>query len=378
MRSAASCSTLLALGLAACSPAPALLPVSPARPVLAVAAPVSPPPPIAATAAPAAPAEPAVALPPLIAGIDAPACTWATRRWRTRSGPTELRLRPGGPVFARVTGGRAQLQVPVGTPTDGLLSVGSSGLVVSGFVAREEVTLYAATEVALSGVVYPSAFMPLSYVQGTAGGVSITMSAPAGVLPGKRPLLATRFCEDVSLDRGAPLNPIKAAFGTTSSALQMTRDNRPLAVFSDPARPSEVQIALAPGTWVQSYASQGAFTRIGVYVGSTYVAGWVRTARLKPLQSQGSPGHASDSVSVSFGIGEGRRKPILQRICPVDVPLVAEAGGERRTVGYVRAQTLIDVIEVKGDFFRIAVKDRDVRPGIEGALLVRGADVEGC
>src|SRR5690242_20453732 len=128
LKSAASLAWIAALS--ACGRAPAPLPPSPPRPVLAAPAPSAPAPaatPEITTAALVAPPAP---LPPWIQRIADPACSWTTERWNRRV-VTQLRLRPGGPVFARVNGGKAQVHIPAGKASHGLLDVGANGLVVS-------------------------------------------------------------------------------------------------------------------------------------------------------------------------------------------------------------------------------------------------------
>src|SRR5262245_36599053 len=93
--------SLAALGLCACGAPPPPTAVVPSAFVSAA--------PVAA----ATQEEPRTTLPPPVAELEQTACAWSTKRW-SRTEPTSIRLRPGGAVLARITGGKAQLRVPVG------------------------------------------------------------------------------------------------------------------------------------------------------------------------------------------------------------------------------------------------------------------------
>lgn len=170
------------LALAACRPAPppAPLPLTPSRPPAApattatvTALPLTPPPP------------PPVALPPSVSRLEDPACAFTTERWANTL-PGRLRLRPDGPIFARVAGGRAQIQIPEGARAYAFADVGSNGLVVAGHLDHQEVTLYAAAPFSMNGVVYPTSQAHLSWIEGFPGAISVTTDLP-------RQLVATRL-----------------------------------------------------------------------------------------------------------------------------------------------------------------------------------------
>ena len=104
---------IAALVLAACA-AP---PPPPPKALVVISPPID-----ASSASPVAEAEaapPAPLDPPLYALPEPAACVLTTPRWRGAKATTDLRFREGGPIFARASGGKASLHLPVGSATDG-------------------------------------------------------------------------------------------------------------------------------------------------------------------------------------------------------------------------------------------------------------------
>lgn len=366
MRRAAA---IFALGLAACAPSPPPPSKAPPAPV-SVAAPDPPTPAPTATS----PEPQATPLPPWIERTGNPACSLTTERWTGRR-MASLQLRPGGPVFAHVTGGRARVHIPVGAHDHGTLDVGSNGLVLSGVVEREDVTLFAAASFAMNGVVHPDATTDLTWREGFEDGVSVTMETPTGLVVSHPPLTAKRPCADVSLDRGPQLSHPKTAFGREHGDSRLLRAGGTVAVFSDPSRPADVQLVLTENAFPQVFATSGAFSRIGLQMSQVYVAGWVRTTNLGDVWygSQGRLGGFGRS-----GIVPRVFKALRTVECPADLPLVAEAVGERATIGHVLAGTRIEIVDESLPFSRVWIVNRDIHPTMSATLFARASDLATC
>lgn len=361
---------LLALALSACAPVSTQAPPRPPPPIEAAPPPAAPPPP----AAEAAQEPPSTPLPPWIARIDSPACSWLTERWSPLR-VVELSARPGGPVIARVTGGRARVHVPVGAAGGALADVASNGLAVSGYAPPEQISLYATTAFPMNGVVYPPSSASLSWAKGSEEGVTVTMPAPDGVVVRHPPLAAERPCADLSLDRGARLAPAKAAFGVEYGDRRIIHAGRTLEVFADPARPADVQLVLREDVYADVFAASGSFSRIGAPANGVYVAGWVRTNNLGE-EWGGSSGSLSGFGR--SGIGAPRVSPVRTVQCGADVPLVAEAGGERTAFGHALAGTPIDVLAEGAPYQPVHIENRDIHPAILATFLARTSDLARC
>lgn len=277
-------------------------------------------------------------------------------------------------MFARVVGGKARMHIPVGAAGHGTLDVGSNGLVISGFVARAHAPLFAASDFAMNGVLYPRSTTPLSWREGFSDGVSVTMEAPKGIVVKDPPLTARRPCADLTLDSGATLAPARAAFGKEHGASHMLRAGT-IEVFSDPARPADITLVLPERAYVASFASSGAFSRILLQRDQVFVAGWVRTSN---LVEDWSGGGGTMSGIGGVGIGSGHFRSTRKVICAADVPVVAEAAGERATVGHVLSGAPIDVADEPGGFARVRVANRFIHAADASSFLVRTADLKGC
>lgn len=278
-------------------------------------------------------------------------------------------------MFARVQGGKVRLHLPVGAADAAVLDAGSRGIVLSGIASREDVPLFAAASFAMNGVVLPGSTTPLRWKEGFDGSVSVTMVTPKNILVTRPPLTAKRPCSDLSLDSGARLAPAKAALGREYGQLKVVRAGRVLEIFADPGHPADAKLILADDLLVQAFDSSGAFSRIGGSFGEVFIAGWVRSGQLKDTSGGGG----------QLGVGYGRTRVVsgvlrtLRRVaCPADMPLVAEADGERATVGIVLSGTSIDVVDEAEPLSQIQTLEREIQPHVSSRFLVPTSDLRAC
>lgn len=149
-----------------------------------------------------------------------------------------------------------------------------------------------------------------------------------------------------------------------------------IPLFSDPTRPSDLKIAFGADVAVDAFTTLGAFSRIGFSVKAVYVAGWVKTALLKPRSPNGGSGSFFGTSGV--GIGQSTVTPLARVACTADVPLVAEVAGERATIGVALAQTPIDLLDRAEPFSRIAIRNRNILVTHDTGLLARASDLAPC
>lgn len=370
----AACFSLLVAALSACATAPVKAPAPVPRAATQASGPVETPVESAQVAIATPPPENETPLPDLIAHPANVACSWSTGRWLSRTIAT-LSLRPNGPVFARITGGKARVHFAVGARDHGVVDVSSGGLFMSGVISREDVFLFAAAPFPMNGVVFPASSTSLSLGEGFADGVRITMDAPPGMLVKNPPLTAKRPCTDLSLDSGTNFSPVAAALGTEYSESKFVPSGRTLEVFSDPSRPADVRLVIDTNTFAYASATRGAFTRVGMFVQRSFVAGWVRSNNL--LDAHGGTGGS--------GLGFGRRGIVSTRLTPIrtvrcasDVPLVVEAAGETATVGIAERGQNIDVVEDAHPYSRVQVIERNIHMVRGVRLLARASDLSTC
>jgi hypothetical protein len=200
------------------------------------------------------------------------------------------------------------------------------------------------------------------------------MAPPEGIVVHDPPLTAKRPCAELTLDSSARRASAKAVFGKEHGNPRLLRPGT-IEVFHDPSRPADIKLVLTEKAFAQSFATSGAFSRIGLPHPEVYVAGWVRTASLG--ESWGSGG-ATLGGGGGVGIVSGRFPSSRRVACPADVPVIAEVAGERATVGHILAGTPIDVADRPGDFSRVQVGSRSVHTADSSSFLARASDLKGC
>ena len=363
----------VAVGLCACVPAE--VPAAPPKPPVVVAAPRPATPEPVALPEPAEPSEPPVPLPPRIERPADVACTWTSDRWLTSSA-VDLRMRPGGPSFARAAGGpRAHVQIPVGPAKHGIADASSGGLLLTGIVDASAIVLHPAHAFPMNGVVYPTSNVSLTWTKGQSGRVTVTAPAPTQLLLSRLPLAGTPECANVSLDRGARMDMYQEIFGAPSGSPCYFPSARMIAISSDPARPAEVKLFSGELLVCDAFAQRGGFTRVAVDVDQVFIAGWVRSSLVQGSSGRGSTGGVGFG---SVGIVDMVRSPLAKVVCPESVPLVAEVAGESATVGAVLPGTTIEILERRGPFSRVFVTSRGVHVLGTAALLARASDLAAC
>jgi hypothetical protein len=315
------------------------------------------------------PLPPAVALPAAIAClIDGP--------WQGRDGATPLRLRDGGPVFAEVGGGvDAQLHLPQGRPAGAAIELDTGGVSLRGRVDAAEIPLRPARPVAFQGFAVPFASTLLDLQEAGPGWVAVACPAIEGVEPLAPPLAAQLPCNDVTASELEFVTSAAAgAAGDKRPAL--LRVGRPIPLSVAPGGPAVAKLHAADDedAEVSVVGVEGGRSRVLWWRDEALIFGWIPTADLR----RGTPANQLGEMFGMGGLGlrgEGEGDPLT---CAADVPLVAEAGGERATVGLVRAGTAIEILERGGPYARVAV-DLGATALAEGASLkVRAADLAGC
>lgn len=119
----------------------------------------------------------------------------------------------------------------------------------------------------------------------------------------------------------------------------------------------------------------GAHSRVIWHRDDALIFGWVASADLRPAPKE--------PVVFKYGTGSGSgfgrsMHPRAHLTCPEDIPVIAEAGGERATVGSVQARTIIHVMEHRGDHASILVRTSDVQIPAGVALLAREDRLARC
>lgn len=366
-----------ACAVAACAaapPPPLSVELPPAPPTASsLASPITSPTAAASAAAvPTAPREPAsIALP------EPAACVLPTARWRGVTSISDLRFRAGGPVFARVAGAKGELHFPLGPAADGAyLDLVDSGLALRGHLAGADVALHPARGVVMGEAVIPRGRATLLWSAATPGALAVTFDPHEGIALVQPPLSATLPCDALSLDT------------TSIDARAAVPDRKPgkpgLLRVSGP-----VPLSLAPGgvTFANLTAKTGEDAEVTVMERAgqsarilwsrpdSFIFGWVPAAS---LQAPTRPASLSTSGTGS-GAGFGRSiHPISRVVCPDDVPVIADAGGERMTVGRILAGTTINLMDRGEEYRAILIATSGAQIPNDVTLRVREDRLKGC
>jgi hypothetical protein len=368
-----------ALFLAACAdpspPAPrALLPISP--PI--DSSPAPPPPVVEAAAVPPAP-DPSLE-PPTVALPEPAACVLDTSWWRGARETSDLRFREGGPIFARVSMGKARLHLPVGSVKEGAgLEIADEIYALRGHLASDEIWLHAGKAVVLGGAVIPLGSAKLEWTSARPGAVAVTFDPHEGIELVQPPLAGDVPCEALALDdttiepsaalpalkRGKPALLRAGASIAIPIPLSLTAGGAPLANLTPKAGADAI---------VTVMESAGKSTRVAWERATSLIFGWVPTAQLEfPRKLPVAHGYGTGTGSG----GGGGHLPSLRVVCPEDVPFVVEAAGERMTVGKILAGVTINLADSTGDYRRFVIRDRGLQL-IGDKTLVRAQRLKDC
>jgi hypothetical protein len=337
------------------------------------------------TAGPAGPvALPAPFLLPGPAG-----CT--LRAARSGAGVT-LELAPGAP-YARV----AQLQsievtLPIGrdAPAAGV-SVVVGNVKLKGLATPPGLALYPARPFIVGEVMAPGPHSRLRWGEVAADHVAVEVElakeSRTEVRDLKGPLRASRPCADLRLTSLANFDSYDAFGGRGNDLAAGLRSSSPVPIAAQPNGPTLGKLvpsrkaALNEVTVIDE--DRAGWSRIArPAAGDLLVVGWVKQTRL------GRP-PTRDTAFASFGAGAG--KPAAPGgaaaegpesfACAQEIAVVAEVGGQRRTVGTIGGGVHLRTTAADADFVAVQFPDgaaSAVTPLKGARLLVRRADVQGC
>lgn len=362
---------LAALLLAACAGPPPPAP----KAVVVVSPPIdsSPAPPVAE--ADAAPPTPSASLdPPLPALPEPAACVMTTSRWRGARATSDLRFREGGPIFARASGGKASLHLPIGSITDGAgLEVADESFALRGHLAGSEIWLHPAKPIVLGEAIIPLYGSKLEWTRASPGAVAVTFDPQEGIAL-VQPLAADLPCDSLSIDN-TPIEPstVLPVLNKGKQALLRAGASIPLSLTAGGAALATLTAKAGEDALVTVMETAGKNTRVAWQRQLSLIFGWVPTSQLEfPKKLPEQHGHGTGS-----GTGFGRSlHPVFRVVCPEDVPFVVEAEGERMTGGKIFAGTTINVMDSEGEHRKIVIRSGTLQ--IVGRMLVRAERLKSC
>lgn len=365
---------LAALLLAACAATPPAPP-----PVVDIPAPLPIVSSTVSTIVDDAPLPPRVAPagPPPIELPDLAACVLEAKRWRGVTGVTALRFREGGPVFAQIAAGKARLHLPAGLAAKGAgLEIADELLAVRGYLAGADVWLNAARAIVMGEALIPHERARLVWTSTEPGVVTVAFTPAAGVTLAQPPLIAKVPCEALGFEL-APFNARLAIPDLKPGKRGVLRVNQAVPLSVSPGAAPVASLTARPGqdAEITLMETAGQNARILWDRGDAVVFGWVPASGLQVPKTPA----ALSSYGTGSGSGFGRSvHPISTVVCKDDVPLVAEAGGERFQVGRILAGATIHRMDSGVEETLVVVPSGVISFPSEVKLRVRTERLKGC
>ena len=348
-------------------------------------------PPQAAVPTPRAPAPQRSAGPPEPLKLPGPAgCT--LRAAKSYAGVT-LEIAPGVPYAHVAQFGSLEVTLPIGrdAPAAGV-SVAAGNVKLKGLATSANLPLYPARPFVVGEVLVPGPHSRLRWGEVTADRVAVEVELTKEIRTEfrdvKGSLRASRACGDLRLTSLASFDSYAAFGGRGVDQTAGLRASSPVPIAAQPNGPPLAKLVVnrrgVPAEVTVLDEDKAGWSRIArPATGDLLVVGWVK-------QKQLGKAPARDTTVASFGAGgfkpsaaaAGAIDPDQIYACAKEIPLVAEVGALRRTVGAIGGGTHLRTTAT-ADPDLVAVQFPDgaasaVAPLKGVRLLVRRADVAVC
>src|SRR4051812_9268009 len=325
----------------------------------------------------------------LPAPLALPAPVGCTLRAAKSSAGVTLEIAPGVP-YARVTQvGSMEVTLPVGrdAPPAGV-SVTAGNVRLKGMATPSGLALYPARPFVISEVLVPGPHSRLRWGDVTADRVAVEVElakeSRAEFRGVKGPLRVPRPCADLRLTSLASFDSYDAFGGRGYDLAAGLKSSSPVPIAAEPNGPPLAKLvvnrkaALNEVTVIDE--DQAGWSRIArPATGDLLVVGWVKQKQL------GKP-PVRDTTLAAFGAGAfkagagggGAIDPAAIFACAKEIPLVAEVGSQRRTIGSIGGGVHLRTTSADADFVAVQFPDgaaSAVTPPKGARLLGRRADV---
>ncbi len=325
--------------------------------------------------------------------LPGPAAGGCTLRASKSGVGVTLEIAPGVP-YARVAPvGSMEVTLPIGRDAPAAaVSVAAGNVKLKGLATPSGLALYAARPFVVGEVLVPGPHSRLRWGEVAADrvGVEVELAKDSRTefRDVKGPLRASRPCGDLRLTSLANFDSYDALGGRGTDQTAGLRSSAPVPIAAQPNGPALAKLVVN---------RKGAFNEVTVIdeneagwsriarptTGDLLVVGWVKQKQL------GKP-PARDTTMAAFGAGGFKPggsggatvDPAQVYACAKEIPLVAEVGPQRRTVGSVGGGVhLRTTATADAEFVAVQFPDgaaAAVTPLKGTRLLVRRADVQGC
>lgn len=290
--------------------------------------------------------------------------------------PRGLSFSDGGKPYGEVS----QITKASATFGDGVFVEATTPSVrIGGFVDKSKVVVYAAKPFTVGDYAAPGPQIAMRFVSAKDDRMMFELPLPSYAKP-KAPLRAERECHDLAIDDKTAFDPRDAIDAPTESKAHL-HANRSIPLSTEPGKPPVVELRYESSPAVDVLEKRGKLARVAIEISALDPAyhvilfGWIPVSALHK-QSTGFGG--------SWARGGDRmppRGPPMRNTkfvsCSSEAPLEVEFAGERRHVGVVLPNVVIELLS-DGDFVEV----RFPRPNVELAdgarWLVKRAALAKC
>jgi hypothetical protein len=218
-------------------------------------------------------------------------------------------------------------------------------------------------------------FAELSWSRATAGSLTVLHELPLSLSVIDPPLRATRLCADLTLsDSSYDASEFVAATAGAKRADRLLKPGHPIPIALKPGGRPAAQLVLGEATLVDMLGERAGFSKIAFGLSTLIVFGWVEAAELHPPEE-----------GVGYGSGHGRpaiqdppQTVLLRLRCPDELTLVGQVREQRRTVGLIRRNTTVLVLDRLDEETQVWVHAKGIHPLPEGSLRVRTEALAHC
>jgi len=316
-----------------------------------------------------------------------------TLRAAKSSAGVTLEIAPGIP-YARVAQlASMEVTLPIGrdVPAAGVTAaVGNVRL--KGVATPQSLALYPARPFVIGEVLVPGPHSRLRWSEVAADRVAVEVElakeSRTEFRDVKGPLRASRPCADLRLTSLGSFDSYDAFGGRGYDLAAGLRSSSPVPIAAQPNGPALAKLvvnrkaALNEVTVIDEDAGAGCSRIARPATGDLLVVGWVKQKQLgKPPARETTLAAFGGGGSKSGASGGAPADAASSYACPKEIPVVAEVGALRRTVGAIGPGVHLLTTAVDAELVAVRFPDgaaSAITPLKGARLLVRRADVAGC
>lgn len=255
----------------------------------------------------------------------------------------------------------------------------TSSVRVAGFVDKSKVSVHAARPFTVGDYAAPGPKLPMRFVAARGDRLTFELPLPSHAKP-KAPLRAERACADLGIDDKTQFDP-RDAIDVPTERGAMLHEKRMIPLSIEPGKPPVVELRYDSAPGVDVLEQRGKLARVAIRIDSldpaTHVIlfGWVPASALH---------ERSTGFGGSWATGGDRMPPRGRPMkntkfvsCASETPLEVELAGERRAVGVVLANVVIELLS-DGDFVEVRFPQPNVELAEGARWLVAKAALVQC